>query len=111
MVESKVATGVDAPKERTARNYCPPELIRGHHWNIGPPNGRTSVGTCRGCGATQQFRNSTEYVPRSERNSNNGNSAGNNSDGADGEFTVKPGFRNLGVRSGARMSKNLINEE
>ena len=29
-----------------------------HHWAIEPPNGSTSRGTCRKCGAVQDFRNS-----------------------------------------------------
>lgn len=67
MVESKVATGADAPKERTAINYCEPvELGVAHHWNIEPPNGPTSMGRCRGCNAERQFSNSTEHVSASE---------------------------------------------
>ena len=33
-----------------------------HHWRIESPNGRTSAGTCRRCGATRDFANSTENV-------------------------------------------------
>jgi len=28
-----------------------------HHWIIDPPNGPTSTGRCRLCGATKQFTN------------------------------------------------------
>lgn len=30
-----------------------------HHWRIDPPNGATSLGTCKVCGAVREFRNST----------------------------------------------------
>jgi hypothetical protein len=33
-----------------------------HHWRIESPNGRESQGTCRRCGATRNFSNSTESV-------------------------------------------------
>jgi len=32
-----------------------------HHWMIEPPNGAVSVGKCKTCGITQEFRNSFEY--------------------------------------------------
>ncbi|HEY8489877.1 MAG TPA: hypothetical protein VIO14_02685 [Dehalococcoidia bacterium] len=31
-----------------------------HHWIIAAPNGATSKGTCKLCGETREFRNSTE---------------------------------------------------
>lgn len=33
-----------------------------HHWVIDAPNGRESSGTCKHCGATRAFPNSTESV-------------------------------------------------
>ncbi|MEX1022391.1 MAG: hypothetical protein WD058_04505, partial [Dehalococcoidia bacterium] len=33
-----------------------------HHWIIESPNGRESGGTCKRCGATKSFANSTEQV-------------------------------------------------
>lgn len=32
-----------------------------HHWVIEPPNGAVSVGKCKTCGISQEFRNSFEY--------------------------------------------------
>jgi hypothetical protein len=32
-----------------------------HHWMIEPPNGAVSVGKCKICGTSQEFRNSFEY--------------------------------------------------
>ncbi len=79
MVEIKVATGTDASKERTERNYCPPvKLGIAHHWAIESPNGRTSMGKCTGCGAKRQFSNSTEYIPWNELTSNVGSAASTN---------------------------------
>ncbi len=69
MVESEVVTTLesDAPKVRTAINYCEPvELGVAHHWDIEPPNGPTSMGMCRGCGAERVFRNSTEDISSGE---------------------------------------------
>ncbi len=31
-----------------------------HHWMIGRPNGPTSMGTCKICGLTQEFKNSIQ---------------------------------------------------
>ena len=33
-----------------------------HHWVIDAPNGRESSGSCKHCGATRVFPNSTESV-------------------------------------------------
>lgn len=33
-----------------------------HHWIIDAPNGRESVGSCKHCGVTKGFSNSTESV-------------------------------------------------
>jgi hypothetical protein len=33
-----------------------------HHWIIDAPNGRESVGSCKHCGVTKEFSNSTESV-------------------------------------------------
>ncbi|MGI8550186.1 MAG: hypothetical protein ACR2PL_05195 [Dehalococcoidia bacterium] len=30
-----------------------------HHWKIAPPNGATSLGTCKVCGEEREFRNSS----------------------------------------------------
>jgi hypothetical protein len=30
-----------------------------HHWKIAAPNGATSLGTCKRCGAQREFMNST----------------------------------------------------
>lgn len=30
-----------------------------HHWKIDAPNGATSKGTCKNCGTTREFANST----------------------------------------------------
>ena len=32
-----------------------------HHWVIAPPNGVTSEGVCKLCGATKRFENSVLY--------------------------------------------------
>ena len=32
-----------------------------HHWMIEPPNGAVSIGKCKTCGISQEFRNSFEY--------------------------------------------------
>ena len=32
-----------------------------HHWDIEPANGPVSIGTCRNCGASKEFRNATDY--------------------------------------------------
>ena len=32
-----------------------------HHWSIEPPNGTMSIGNCKLCGETREFRNSFEY--------------------------------------------------
>ena len=31
-----------------------------HHWIIDQPNGPTSIGTCKSCGLTQEFKNSIQ---------------------------------------------------
>ena len=31
-----------------------------HHWLIDQPNGPTSIGTCKICGLTQEFKNSIQ---------------------------------------------------
>ncbi len=36
-----------------------------HHWLIAPPNGPTSLGTCKKCEATQEFSNSERDSIRS----------------------------------------------
>jgi hypothetical protein len=33
-----------------------------HHWIIDAPNGRESQGSCKRCGVTKSFANSTEQV-------------------------------------------------
>ena len=33
-----------------------------HHWLIGPPNGPTSSGVCKLCGAEGRFKNSADHV-------------------------------------------------
>jgi len=43
--------------------YCKLDAVTcPHHWLIEPPAGRTSIGTCRLCGATQMFSNILEYL-------------------------------------------------
>ena len=32
-----------------------------HHWSIEPPNGTISIGRCKVCKETREFRNSFEY--------------------------------------------------
>ena len=32
-----------------------------HHWSIEPPNGTISIGRCKICKETREFRNSFEY--------------------------------------------------
>lgn len=44
-----------ATKTRKAANCV-------HHWIIDAPNGRESVGSCKHCGVTKGFSNSTESV-------------------------------------------------
>ena len=44
-----------ATKSRRAANCV-------HHWIIDAPNGRESVGSCKHCGVTKGFSNSTESV-------------------------------------------------
>lgn len=108
MVENPVAIAVeaDAPKERTARNYCEPvRLGIAHHWDIEPPNGPISMGMCGNCGTIRAFSNSGVYIPWSEA----GNLRNANRDGT-GRFSEKPGYRNLGS-PGSRMSEDLIHEE
>ncbi|MBI2965522.1 MAG: hypothetical protein HYY34_04880 [Chloroflexi bacterium] len=48
------AASVPAAKvaEPPAKAACP------HHWQIPSPNGPTSLGTCKTCGETREFRNS-----------------------------------------------------
>lgn len=43
-----------AIKDPTATRAC------AHHWLIESPNGETSRGTCKLCGATKEFPNSAE---------------------------------------------------
>lgn len=33
-----------------------------HHWIIEPPQGSTSMGTCKVCGTSREFRNSSEDI-------------------------------------------------
>ena len=40
------------PAEPAGPAACP------HHWQIPSPNGPTSIGTCKNCGETREFRNS-----------------------------------------------------
>lgn len=49
MNQEIVADSGDLPEEPTCQ----------HHWRIAPPNGATSVGTCKYCGEVREFRNST----------------------------------------------------
>ncbi len=35
------------------------EPVCQHHWRIASPNGATSVGTCKRCGAVREFQNSS----------------------------------------------------
>jgi hypothetical protein len=36
---------------------CAAEATCRHHWLIEPPNGPTSIGVCKLCGATREFDN------------------------------------------------------
>jgi hypothetical protein len=38
-----------------------PDPVCIHHWAIEPPNGGISLGCCKLCGVTQEFKNSYEY--------------------------------------------------
>ena len=38
------------------------EPDHGHHWLIESPNGPTSKGTCRLCGAVREFKNSVQIT-------------------------------------------------
>ena len=40
----------------TTDSDCP------HHWAIESPNGPTSFGTCRRCGAVREFKNSIQIT-------------------------------------------------
>ena len=50
----------EAPANRppTRKSFCPDGT--GHHWRIAEPQGATSAGACKKCGATKQFRNGAE---------------------------------------------------
>ena len=50
------------------------EVTCKHHWLIEPPNGRTSMGVCKICGATREFdnqlpsRNATQVRTQAQSN-------------------------------------------
>lgn len=33
------------------------EITHAHHWRIEEPNGMVSLGRCKSCGATKEFKN------------------------------------------------------
>lgn len=63
---SQPTTDTKAMSSKTAASKADkPAASRGtcvHHWIIETPNGRESGGTCKRCGATKSFSNSTEQV-------------------------------------------------
>jgi len=46
---------------------CAEEVTCRHHWLIEPPNGPTSTGVCKICGATREFDNQLPPRPASAR--------------------------------------------
>jgi hypothetical protein len=50
------STNVQTETKPAAKGNCV------HHWLIESPNGRESTGTCKRCGASKSFANSTEQV-------------------------------------------------
>ncbi len=53
-------TDVEDPVKEEQPTQC--QLEGGNcHWKIAAPNGPISLGTCKVCGATKEFRNSFEY--------------------------------------------------
>jgi hypothetical protein len=46
------------PPVRTAGGEPPEQPTCPHHWQIPSPNGPTSIGMCKHCGETREFRNS-----------------------------------------------------
>lgn len=44
-----------------------------HHWRIAAPNGATSMGTCKRCGAVKEFSNSSSDSIWENENSDGGN--------------------------------------
>lgn len=62
-------------KEDSASGFngqAPEKVVCVHHWDIESPNGRTSIGVCKGCKTERKFSNSTGYVSPSEWPSNVG---------------------------------------
>lgn len=53
MVESLVESLKEAPPRVTPKL----ESVCKHYWDIEPPNGPTSIGICRHCGAQDEFSN------------------------------------------------------
>ena len=45
-----------------ARTQTESRMACVHHWMIESPNGRTSAGFCKRCGASRNFANATENV-------------------------------------------------
>ncbi|HLZ69835.1 MAG TPA: hypothetical protein VKV26_07990 [Dehalococcoidia bacterium] len=57
MPESIILDAPNAPlPEQDGEDLQP---VCQHHWRIASPNGATSVGTCKRCGAVREFQNSS----------------------------------------------------
>ena len=46
---------------KVSKRKCKTKGRTTHHWDIDPPNGKISIGTCRYCNASQEFANSQSY--------------------------------------------------
>lgn len=55
----EVAERADAPNTALPEQAEPQEPVCQHHWRIASPNGATSIGTCKRCGAVREFMNSS----------------------------------------------------
>ncbi len=59
MPESIILEHPDASNTALPEQAEPQAPVCQHHWRIASPNGATSIGTCKRCGAVREFMNSS----------------------------------------------------
>ena len=78
-----------------------------HHWKIAPPNGATSMGTCKLCGEEREFRNSSTDSIWENDSSESGFNRGRGRHGHDAPVEEESGPRRpaLGSLLGRRFAE------
>ena len=62
MSGAMLAEGTDAMTQQTTEPAEAVESDCAHHWAISSPNGPTSLGSCKRCGETKEFKNSIKIT-------------------------------------------------